>query len=142
MNDTILALDTLHVKLAQLDSQIKDKEKEIYKLQEQRGHINYLIDNYQSIFGEQSTVPPQQPAMFNAPTYDANKDTRSILVDILKNEARKMDWKEIYEIFSKVKPGVQSMSMRVLLSQMNHDQKYPVKLIKKGADYRYIYGEK
>lgn len=141
MNNTTVPINTLKVKLSQLDSQIKEKESQISKLREQRGHISYLVDNYQSIFGGHRIATSQQP-MFQGPIYDQNMKTKELLVAILKNEGRKMDWNEVYAIFHKVKPKIKSSTMRVALSQMNKNHKYPVNLIKNRDEYKYLYGEK
>jgi hypothetical protein len=135
-----LSLDNLEIKLAKIESQLKDYESLVSKLKERRIHLSYLIDNYHSIF-EASSLEDQN-SLFPSEEYDPRKGTKALLVDILKNEARKMKWRDIFSIFEKEKPDIAKSTVRVSLSQMSNDQKFPVKLIKKGNDYFYIYGEK
>ena len=134
-------MDFLQVKLSQLDSSIKDYELLIARRKQERFHLKYLIDNYSSIFGVSDTGS-NQSTLFPQVSYDPQKATKSLLVDILKGEAKKMTWKQIFAIFKEVKPEIAESTVRVSLSQMNKDQKFPIKLIKNGGDYRYIYGEK
>ena len=142
MNNATMSLDDLHIKLAQLDSQIRDHEEHTEKLRERRSHLSFLINDFHNIFDSSDKIDNQNDSPFPQKKYDSRKDTKIILVEILKNEARKMSWREIFEVFSEVKPKIKKSTVRVALSQMNADQECPIRLIKRGKEYLYTYREK
>lgn len=141
MNKTSLTRDDLRTKLQSLDDEYKNLTVQLSNLKSEADKLRYLYDNFNNIAGlasnsSQSTLPFSTPL---APSLD----TKRLLLLILKNENRGMTWVEIFNIFKNVKPTIAESTVRVSLSQMNKDVKYPVKLIHVDGDFRYIYqGEK
>jgi hypothetical protein len=132
MNNTIsLSLDKLQRKQDHLDSQIK-------KLQAEKGHIEYVITQF---FEDPSntTVPSlsknNDPVAGQNSTYDSSKNTKELIVDILRTEGKKMKWRSVFEMFHQIKPEIAVGTVQVSLSQMSRNTKYPVKL--KKAEYWY-----
>jgi hypothetical protein len=138
MYDDSVSVQSIKRKIETLDEEIKESELAIVRKKEVRSHLSYLLDNFHKIFPQNtndssnSNVP-----LFPEITYSPSLDTKSLIVEILRKESRRMKWQEIYEIFHAVKPDIAESTLRVSLSQINKDPSYPVKLVREKEDYWY-----
>lgn len=139
MNTSTVHFSDLKVKLDNIDAQIERFKLQIQNLEVQREHLSYLMDNFGAIAGS-STLPDNQPTLLDF-SYDSTLDTKSLILQILRTEKRPMYWNEVFNIFKNIKPNIAESTVRVSLSQMNRNDKFPVKLVQKGDDYKYILTE-
>jgi hypothetical protein len=115
-NSITLSYAELHGKLKQLE--------------EEKHAIEYLIKNYfsENQGGSPSLFDGQQMTsnVTSSSNLDAAQNTKPLIIDILKKEGRPMKWKEVFDIFSKLKPEIREGTVRVSLSELGRMEKYPV----------------
>lgn len=124
-------------------------QNKLKQLDEEKNAIEYLLKNYFAGSPNQSPTlfdtDAEQPAIKQVVStvspgsdLDPTKPTKPLIIDILKKEGRPMKWKEVFDIFSKLKPEIAVGTVRVSLSEMGRKDKFPVGY----KDERYWYEEK
>lgn len=141
MSELTLSPTNIEIKIAELTRKISDCEKEIIKDREMLLHLEFVRDNFNSILPDvPKIIDPINPTLFPTFDYSSDRTVKQLVLDILRNEHRALEAKEIYDILHTYKPEVKQSSMRVAISVMKKTGKYQIELIKHNGKYLYQLG--
>lgn len=119
----ILSPQSLKVKLEKLDQQMTD-------IAEEKKHIQYVLDNFSFLNSTQLDLQP------DIETFDGSLDTKPLIIEILKRKTHTMNWQDIRNIFTKVKPNISENTFKTSLGELVRSTKHPVERTKPGF-YKY-----
>ena len=118
-NNVSLSLKDFQDKLQQVNQEVK-------KLQEEKSHIEYVIDNIFKTENPLFKTGNWFDHKLQTTSLDPSLNTKPLIIEILKSYGRKR-WRGVWEIFHELKPTIARGTVQVSLSQMSRSEKYPVK---------------
>ena len=129
--------NTNSISLAEIENKYDSLDHEIEKIQKEKSHLQYVIDNFFQKPLSNSKLPQESPVI-STHSFNSDLSTRDLIIEILRHEKSKMTHSQIFEIFTKVKPKITPGGFRVKLSKIS--SKGDHQILREGN--RYYYEEK